>query len=213
VNVLIRLYMATFNDRFVQEITESMFSGTAMRGLHYAVFCNGKLFDSGHHAGGFFPFLIRRPWWEHPEQAVAAFRTQLETSPEPDPVALLHVRAQSMLLRGAYRSAMLEASAAFDLCLVRKIRAGLLAKGKTDLEIEQLLEDNQRYEDRAKGLLKQATGNSAPEVDNTRWERFRQDRRNRGSIAHSANEPNQIYATEAVENMIALTESIGRLPV
>jgi hypothetical protein len=213
VNVLIRLYMATFNDRFVQEVTESMFSGTAMRGLHYAVFCNGQQFDSGRHAGGLFPFLIRRPWWEHPEQAVAAFRTQLQTSPDPDPVALLHVRAQSMLLRGGYRSAIVEASAAFDLCLVRKIQAGLLAKGKTDPEIEQLLEENQRFEERAKKLLKQATGKSAPELDNSRWERFRQDRRTRGAIAHSGNEPDRVYATEAVENMLALTEAIDRLPV
>src|SRR5262249_4560080 len=93
VNVLLRLYMARFNDRFVQEVTESMFSGTAMRGLHYAVFCNGQQFDSGRHAGGFFPFISTRVWWTHPEQDVAAFRTQLETAPSPDPVALLHVRA------------------------------------------------------------------------------------------------------------------------
>jgi hypothetical protein len=33
-------------------------------------------------------------------------------------------------IRGAYRSAMIEASAAFDLCLVRKIREGLRAKSK-----------------------------------------------------------------------------------
>jgi hypothetical protein len=213
VNVLIRLYMARFNDRFVQEVTESMFSGTAMRGLHYAVFCNAQQFDSGRHAGGFFPFISKRMWWTHPEQEVAGFRTQLETSPDPDPVALLHVRAQSMLLRGAYRSAMLEASAAFDLCLVRKIRSGLLAKGKTDSEIEKLLEDNQRYEDRAKDLLRQATGKSAPELNPTRWERFRQDRKNRGTIAHSAKEPDMAYATTAVENMIALSEEIDRLPV
>jgi hypothetical protein len=138
VNVLIRLYMARFNDRFVQEVTESMFSGTAMRGIHYAVFFNGQQVDSGRHAGGFFPFISRQVWWTHSDQDVAAFRTQLETSPAPDPVALLNVRARSMLLRGAYRSAILEASAAFDLCLVRKIRSGLLAKGKTDPEIQQI---------------------------------------------------------------------------
>jgi hypothetical protein len=28
-----------------------------------------------------------------------------------------------------------------------------------------------------------------------------------------ATEPDRVYATEAVENMIALTEAIGRLPV
>lgn len=211
-NVLIRVYMARFNDRFVQEVTENMFSATAMRGLRVSRYCNGHEFESVRHAGGYVPFMIARPWWTHGEPEVAAFRSQLETSPTPDPVALLHVRARSMLLRGANRSAMLEASAAFDLCLVRKIRAGLLARGMTDPDIEKLLDDNQRYEDRAKGLLKQATGKSAPEIDNTRWDRFRQDRRNRGTIAHSATEPDTATATAAVENMIGLTEQIDGLP-
>lgn len=212
VNALIRLYMARFKDRFVQELTESMFSGTAMRGVRHSVFCNGQEMESVTHAGGYVPFIIRRQWWTHPEQDVNEFRSQLETAPTPDPVAMLHVRASSMLLRGAYRSAMLEASAAFDLCIIRKIHTGFASKGKTDPEIQTLLDAKERYEDRAKELLKQAIGKSVPEVDNTRWERFRKDRKNRGSIAHSANEPDAKYATEAVENMIALTEAIDRLP-
>lgn len=175
--------------------------------------CNGQEFESVRHAGGFVPFAIARPWWNHSTQDVDAFRSQLETSPTPDPVTLLHVLARSMLLRGANRSAMLEASAAFDLCLVREIRAGLLARGKTDQEIEKLLEDNQRYEVRAKSLLKQATGKSAPEVNNARWERFRQDRKNRGTVAHSANEPDTASATTAVENMIGFTDEVDRFPV
>ena len=88
--------------------------------------------------------------------------------------------------------------------IFKKLRSrGLL----TDKEIDELLEESQRYEDRAKGLLKQAVGQSAPEVNNGRWERFRQDRRNRGAVAHSANEPDAAYATAAVENMIGLTGS------
>ena len=212
VNTLLRLYMAKFQDRFVQEVTEGIFSGTAMRGIRHSVFCNGEKVGSVTHAGGFWPFIIRRQLWKHPEQDVNDFRAQLETAPTPDPVALLHVRAKSMLLRGAYRSAVLEASAAFDLCLVRKIRAGFASQGKTDLEIQALLDTKERYEDRAKQLLKQAVGKSAPEVDNIRWELFKKDRKNRGSITHSANEPEAKFATEAVENMIALTEAIDRLP-
>jgi hypothetical protein len=52
VNVLIRLYMATFQDIFVQEITESMFSGTAFHGLPSVLFCNGQQFDQTRYVGG-----------------------------------------------------------------------------------------------------------------------------------------------------------------
>lgn len=209
-NVLIRLYMARFNDRFVQEVTEGMFSATAMRGLRVSLFCNGREFDSVRHAGGLVPFIIVRPWWDHPAPEVDAFRSQLETSPTPDPVVLLHVRARSMLIRGAYRSAVLEASAAFDLCLVRKIRAGLKAKGRTDAEIDAILaqKENKGYEERAKKLLKEATGKSAPELDNTLWEAFRNDRKQRGTMAHSDREPTEVEATNSVETMIALTSII-----
>jgi hypothetical protein len=214
-NVLIRLYMARFNDRFVQEVTEGMFSATAMWGLRVSLYCNGHEFDSAHHAGGFVPFLIARPWWNHPEPDVVAFRSQLASSPTPDPVTLLHVRARSMLLRGAYRSAVLEASAAFDLCLARKIRAGLRGKGKADAEIEAILaqKENKGYEDRAKKLLKEATGKTAPELDGPLWEAFRNDRRQRGTMAHSDREPSEAEATSSVETMIALTTKIDALPV
>jgi hypothetical protein len=212
-NALVRLYMAKFKDRFVQEVTEGMFSGTAMRGIRHSVFCNGHELDSTRHTGGYMPFIIRRQWLSHPPQDVQDFRSQLGAGLPPDPVALLHVRANSLLLRGAYRSAMLEASAAFDLCLVRKIRAGFANKGKADPEIQAILDAETRYENRAKALLKDAVGKSVPEVDNVRWEQFRKDRKQRGSIAHSANEPDAKDATESVENMIALTEAIDQLPV
>jgi hypothetical protein len=67
-----------------------------------------------------------------------------------------------MLLRGAHRSAIVEASAAFDLCLVRKIHAGLLSKGKTDLEIDRLLEENPKYEERAKKWSSKQPGSLHP---------------------------------------------------
>lgn len=45
VNVLIRLYMATFRDMFAHEISECVFSGTAFHGISSLVFCNGQQFD------------------------------------------------------------------------------------------------------------------------------------------------------------------------
>jgi hypothetical protein len=212
INVLIRLYMVTFRDRFVQEINQSMFSGTAFRGLQSSVFCNGQHLDQKRYAGGLFPFILRRPWQEHPEQEVSNFRSRLETAMSPDPVVLLNVRAQSLLLRGAHRSAVIEASAAFDLCLTRKIRAAFLAKGKSDSEIGQILE-HQRLDTSAKKILKEATGTSVPELNNTLWEKFLKDRARRGSVAHSEAEPTAAEAYTAVEDMMKLAELVDGLQI
>ncbi|SIO55749.1 hypothetical protein SAMN05444166_5136 [Singulisphaera sp. GP187] len=203
--------MATFNDFFVQEITENFFSSTAFHGILVEKYFNGQLLDNIRHVGGRFPYMVRRPWLEHPEQAVTAFRTQLENTPNPDPVKLLNVRARSLLQRGGFRSAMIEASAAFDLCLVRKIRGGYSSQGKTDPEIDDILSKNPRYDDRAKKILKEATGSSAADLDPAVWQRFVAHRTRRGKVAHAATEPSESEATGAVEDMIRVTELVDAL--
>ncbi len=208
VNVLVRLYMATFNDFFVQEITESLFSGTGFHGIHVSTYCNAQSLDTVRHVGGRFPYMTRSPWREHPQAEVDRFMACLETTPDPDPVVLLGVRARSFLMRGGYRSALIEASAAFDLCLVRKIRSGYAAKGKTDAEIDTILDANRYLDDKAKKVLKDAVGKSAAELEPQLWQRFITHRQQRGRVAHASVEPNVSEATQAVEDMIRLAELI-----
>jgi hypothetical protein len=208
VNLLIRLYMANFNDFFVQEITESHFSGTAFHGIHVSTYCNDQSLETARHVGGRFPHMIRRPWLEHPQAEVDRFTASLETTPDPDPVVLLNVRARSLLMRGGYRSALLEASAAFDLCLVRKIRSGYAAKGKSDAEIDTILDANRHLDDKAKKVLKDAVGKSGAELEPQLWQRFITHRQQRGRVAHTFVEPKLSEATEAVEDMIRLAALI-----
>jgi hypothetical protein len=211
VNVLVRLYMATFQDRFVQEISESMFSGTAFQGIHSAVFCNGQQFDRTRYAGGLFPFIMHRPWKEHPPDVVATFRVHLENSPDPDPVVLLGVRARSLLLRGAYRSAIVEASAALDLAVSRKIRAGFRRQGQGDEAIEKLLRKpaNQRFDGRAKQLLRDATGQSAADFDNTLWTNVGTHRATyRQGVTHADREPPRAEAERVVDDFLRLAELV-----
>jgi hypothetical protein len=210
VNVLVRLYMATFNDLFVEEVTERLFSGTAFHGVYVATFCNGQRLDTSRHAGRRFPFILRRPWLQHPHADVERFRARLGSDPEPDPVTLLGVRARSFVMRGGYRSAMIEASAALDLCLKRKIRSGFIAQGKSDAEIDALLnlKENRHLDQRAKKVLKDAVGTSAAELDPPLWERVVAHRGRRGSVAHTAKEPTEAEATEAVEDLLRLVQLI-----
>jgi hypothetical protein len=107
---------------------------------------------------------------------------------------------------------MVEVSAAFDLCLVRKIRNGLRAKGKADPEIDAILDSNRRLEDRAKKVLKEATGKSLSDVDNTLWAKFLADRKRRGSVAHTDMEPLEAEATSAVEDTIKMIGLVDGLP-
>jgi hypothetical protein len=210
VNVLVRLYMATFNDFFVQEVTERLFSGAAFHGVYVVTFCNGQRFDTSRHAGGRFPFILRRPWLQHPHAGVERFRARLESDPEPDPVTLLGVRARSLVMRGGYRSAMIEASAALDLCLKRTTRSGFMAQGKSDTEIDALLnlKENRHLDQRAKKVLKDAVSTSAAELDPSLWERVVAHRGRRGSVAHTAMEPMEAEATEAVEDLLRLVQLI-----
>lgn len=211
VNTLVRLYMDRFGDFFVEEVTLHQLSGqTPLMGIYVQVNHGGELVD---HYGivGRIPPIMRQPWQPHPAAQVIGFQNDLASGMLPNPVNLLCVRARAFLQRGAYRSALIEASAAFDLCLLKKIRDGMRAKGKTEAEIEKLLDENRRYEDRAKKALKEATGKSAPEVDNILWESFRQDRKQRGNVAHSETEPTQRDAEQAVENTIQLIQKIAEL--
>lgn len=215
VNTLVRQYMVRFNDFFVQEVSESLFSNTAFRGILVATYFGNQELDHCRHVGGRVPFIIRRPWLEYPADEVERFRLSLTSNPEPDPVGLLSIRARSFLMRGGFRSALIEASAAFDLCLVRKIRDGYLAKGKTDAEIDAILNEmnNRRLDARAKKVLKDATGKSAAELDPPLWERFVNHRNRRGGVAHSSTEPTESDATNGVEDMLKLTQLISGIVV
>jgi hypothetical protein len=91
-----------------------MLSGRLFVDFSHACFSSGNISIGRATRATFIPFIQRRPWKEHPEQDVSNIRARLETALSPDPVVLLNVRAKSLPLRGDYRSAVLEASTAFD---------------------------------------------------------------------------------------------------
>lgn len=130
VNTLIRLYMERFNDFYVEEVAiHQLSSQSPLTGVYRTVVCDGELI---HHSGivGKTPPLMRRQWLNHPEDRITAFRRSLSQSDSPDSVSLLGMRARSFLERGAFRSAIIEASAAMDLAVGKKIREGLTLQGQ-----------------------------------------------------------------------------------
>lgn len=215
-NRLIRLYMAQFNDFFVEEVTlHQLASNTPLQGVFTLVHCDGVLIDSYGHVGK-IPPLMFRPWQHHPEPKLQEFKAHLEAGQLPDAIDLMAVRSRNCLEKGAYRSAIAEASAAMDLSLSSKIREGLRAKGHSDTDINDMLRkpQNQRFEERAKSILRDATGQTVPALDNTLWSDVSTHRTViRQGVTHSNAEPEKADAEKVVNDFLRLAQLIRTIPV
>lgn len=206
-NVLIRLYMERFGDSFVETISiDHLAAMSPMHGIVRQVFVGGMLADFSGIIGA-VPPVMRGAWADHPGDQIDRFRNDLAAAVAPDSVKLLGVRAEAFLKRGANRSAIAEASAALDLSVSRKIRAGFRLKGKPDAETDALLKapSNQRFDERAKKILREATGQSAADFDNTLWTRVVVHRTtHRQGTSHSDAEPSGAEAQQVVEDFLRL---------
>lgn len=215
-NALIRLYMQRFNDFFVEEVAvHQLASQSPLTGVYVMVTSEGELVEH-HGVVERFPPIMRRPWLNHSASLIDGFREDLQAGVQPDSIALLGVRARAFFQRGAYRSAIVESSAALDLALSRKIREGYRKQGKLDPDIDALLRQpsNQRFDERAKKLLKEATGKSAAEFDNTLWANVVEHRtRIRQGVSHADAEPPKSEAEPVVEEFLRLTDLVKGITV
>lgn len=204
-NALIRLYMINFKDQFVEEVAMHQLAGTFTNGIFRGIVCDGKQIDSVSEVGK-VPPIMRRPWLSYPPAKIEEFKHQLAAKFQPDPVDLLCVRSRSQLERGANRSAIVEASAALETAVARKIRAGFKAQGKTDAEIEACLEKTKmNFPVRANQTLNDAIGKSITQIDNGLWVNVLTHRDNyRHKIAHSDAEPPNADSEKAVNDFTAL---------
>lgn len=210
VNFLVKSYMSYFKDPFAHEVSiDTLASGDNIRGIQCIV-CDTDSSEILYrvHRIGKFPPITRKPWITHPENRIDEFRSRLHTSMDVDSVSLLQARSHHFIIVGAFRSAIIEASAALEICVAKKIRNYMTNKAKTDKVITEFLRKNWRFEERAKTILKQETGISACELDSNLWKKIcdaRSDYRDR--IAHSDKEPDAQEAKDVVklfDDMIGL---------
>jgi hypothetical protein len=215
-NRLIRLYMAQFNDFFVEEVTlHQLASNTPLRGVFTLVNCDGSLVQNYGHVGKIPPMMFKT-WQMYPDSKVKEFAQLLESGQQPDAIDLMAVRSRNCLEKGAFRSAIVEASAAMDLSLSSKIREGLRAKGQNDSDINEMLRkpQNQRFEARAKSILQSATGQTVPALDNTLWTEVSKHRTViRQGVTHSDSEPDKAEAKKVVDDFLRLAQLIRTIPV
>lgn len=102
-NRLIRLYMAHFQDFFVEEVTlHQLASNIPLRGVFTFVACDGEPIHFYGHVGKMPPMMFT-PWQNYPESKVLDFKSCLEAGTPPNAIELMAVRSRNCLEKGAYR--------------------------------------------------------------------------------------------------------------
>ena len=208
INTLVRHYMVEFQDQFAEEVVLHHLASSWTGGVLQVLECDGDLLDSVHYAGK-IPPVMKRPWLKHAAERVERLRAVLVSGATPDPIELLVVRAQSFLERGATRSAVIEASAALESAVARRLRSGLLGMGLTPEEAARRLSGTQRFSDRCKALMTEVTGRSLATADPALWQRVVKHRDNyRHKVTHDDSEPPQEAAQQAVHDFAALARIV-----
>lgn len=198
INTVIQKYCTEYNDHFAQEVSLHDVCMTTCGGIVQIIFANGELLESVTLVGK-APPIFRKVWFNHEEQFGRSFKDVLKQNDPVDQVKMLLMRSRTLLEKGAYRSSIIESSAALETEVSNVIRSSLVEKGWQQSAIDSHLRQNQKFEDRAKKLLKLSIGFTLAEVDNNLWSKTKQYRDNlRHKIAHSDIEPTLADAEAAV---------------
>ena len=213
-NTLIRLYMQRFTNFFVEEVAVHQLASQApLMGIYVHIESEGEVIDR-HGVVERFPPIMRRLWLNHPQDRIDAFKQDLQKGVLPDSIALFGVRPRHFFNEASvsdHRSLR-----ALDLSISRKIRAGYRKKGKTNTEIEGLLRQtsNQRFDERAKALLKDAVGKSAAEFTTHlgQTSSSTEPRCSQG-VSHSHAEPPKKEAEQAIEDFLRMSGLVDGIVV
>ena len=209
-NHFIKHYCVAFEDRFAQEISLHDVCETTCGGVLQITYVEDNLLENSTLVGK-IPPIFKRSWFTHESEKTEGFKSKLSSSAGVDEIKMLTVRAWNMFERGAYRSAIIESSSALEAEVSIQIQNGGIESGKTLEEMQQLLFDNQRFEQRCKKLMKDYCGFTIPELDNALWSSVKAHRDNlRHKIAHSAAEPSAEMAETAIRDFSGLIEKIRK---
>ncbi|MFZ8200460.1 hypothetical protein [Alteromonas portus] len=209
-NYFIKHYCVAYEDRFAQEISLHDICETTCGGVLQIRCFNGNLLENSTLVGK-VPPILKKCWFNHKNDKAEEFKNKLSSSIAADEINMLIIRAWNMFERGAYRSAIIESSSALEAEISIQIKKSGIESGKTLEEMQQLLFDNQRFEQRCKKLMKEYCGFTIPELDNVLWSSVKVHRDNlRHKIAHSAAEPSAEEVEAAIKDFSDLIEMIRK---
>jgi hypothetical protein len=210
-NRLIRRYAVHFDDRFVYPVAEPHFADSLLGGIRVTHWVNGHELSSTRHVGGLFAYILRCPWFTHPNDLIAGFRQALTSDCTVSPVGLLAVRARSCLLRGEWRAAVIEAAAALDLSITRQLQAGFRRVGRSEDEIARLLREP-RFNVRCTDRMREARNRSVADLNPALWDVVVGTHRPlRNRVTHADHEPTSQEAEAAVGAMVELAAAVERM--
>lgn len=206
VNIFVRQYMVTVEDFFVEEVALHQVTGTTMGGVLHHTRCDGVEVESVTTVG-LIPPIMRSPWFEHPKPKIDALKQAVAAGTLPNAIELLGIRARHLVECGAHRSAIIEAAAALETAIARRLIAALIAGGKSESDAIQFLKDNKRFCDRGKTHFKAIVGQSLADHSPALWSRVVVHRENlRHKIAHSDLEPSATETKAAVDDFLAMAK-------
>ncbi|RJS63029.1 hypothetical protein [Priestia filamentosa] len=208
INQLIKAYSVFRDDFFVEKCTLH-----TLRGIQVTQFVDNIQWQ-GFRRVGKLPPIINKQWLpDITQQELIEFKNILQNGVEIDPLKSLIIVSKNLLEKGETRAAIINISAVLEYSVERKIRTRLLARGKTEQSIKNILNATKlNFRDRCDKTLKRATGKSLVTNYPNEWSTVNTLRKKfRHLIAHSVLEPTYTDTEnmiEEFEKVIAIVESL-----
>jgi len=201
VNNFIRHYSVHFGDYFAEEVSLYQAASGLTNGILIQLFCDNEVISSIPLLG-LIPPIQRGVWYVHDEDKTSAFKKVLLDSQFNKQSELLLIRAKNLKTKGAFRSALLEASASMEnyirLLLIRKMEEN----GLSESDIEATLKRNYQFDDRCKKLFKMYYLKSIPEIYPLEWQAVKTDRDNiRHKTTHTSHEPTEKEVDTVIDHI------------
>lgn len=197
-NKFIKQYSFIRNDFFVNTLTVHTLKGT-----YYQQYVDDQLYDQIKFAGKVPTILPKKQWMaELEEKSLEQLKQRLiDNDNIPFENSLILV-ARNLIERGEYRSAILEASAALEVAVEKKIVGKMKLKGKSEDEINDYLKETEvKFAKRCNKQLEQCTGKSFINDNNKLWVKIDSHRKNyRHKIIHSSLEPSPFGIEEIIDD-------------
>lgn len=206
INFIIQKYCIGYSDHFAEEVSLHNICQTTLGGVVQFLYFNDQLISNATLVGK-IPPIFRKSWFNHEQVSGISFKDILSNKAPIDHVKMLIIRSRNLLEKGAFRSAIIESSAALEAEISNAIRNKLSLQNRNEQEIDEIMRKNQKFDDRAKKLLYEIIGFRLSDIDNQLWTKTKAYRdQYRHKIAHSESIPTLQEAEEAVNTFSALID-------
>nr|WP_249824213.1 hypothetical protein [Escherichia coli] len=201
INHFIKQYRVAFKDQFADEISLYQVGSGFTNGVLQEHYCDGIKISAIPLVGVITP-LMRESWYKHDESLIDNFKKRLMSNEFNEHPELLLIRADNLVHKGAFRSAVIEASAGLESYILRKIINAFHRNGINECQTKETLNKNWKFDDRCKKLFKQLFNISVPEIAPLEWQHANKNRKElRDKIAHTSHEPTEKETKEFIKSI------------